>query len=100
MSKAVKNKIHSNPSSVEDKLYFIKLRPNTESHIKTNQDKCRICEKKECISFCPANVFNWSEVDSELIIAYENCLECGACTVGCPYNNIDYSHPKSGYGLI
>ena len=85
---------------IEKKLYLIKLKPNIESHIKTNPDICVLCKGKECTKFCPANVFKWSKIDDSLIVAYENCLECGACKIGCPYGVIEYTNPKAGYGIM
>lgn len=85
--------------TIEEKLYIAKFCPDTESHIKTNLDICLLCKDKECTKFCPANVFNWSNLENELIIAYENCLECGACKTGCPYEAIEYNHPKVSYGV-
>jgi ferredoxin like protein len=85
--------------TIEEKLYVTKFCPDTESHIKTNPDNCLICKNKECTKFCPANVFQWSEIENELIIAYENCLECGACKIGCPYEAIAYDHPKVNHGV-
>lgn len=89
-----------NPDTIEEKLYIMRFRPDTESHIKTNPAVCLICKGKECTKFCPSNVFNWSSLDDKLIIAYENCLECGACKIGCPFEAIEYSHPRVGYGVI
>lgn len=87
-------------NTIEEKLFISRFRPYTESHIKTNQDICNICPNKECTKFCPANVFAWSEIDERLIIGYENCLECGACKMGCPFEAIEYSNPKPGYGVL
>ena len=86
--------------SIEEKIYFAKLRPDTEAHIKTNLDICITCVKKECTRFCPSNVFHWSTIDDTLIVGYENCIECGICTIGCPYGAIDYSHPKASHGIF
>ena len=94
-------KLNENPTiTIEEKLFITRFRPNTESHIKTNQDICNLCPGKECTKFCPANVFVWSEIDEKLIIGYENCLECGACKMGCPFEAIEYVNPKSGYGVL
>lgn len=82
-----------------EKLYITSFKPDTESHIVVNQDFCTFCKNKDCTKFCPANVFAISSLDEQLVIAHENCLECGACKIGCPFNAIQYSHPKSGYGL-
>ena len=83
-----------------EKLYVTVFCPDTESHIKTNNDICITCKEKDCTKFCPSNVFTWSNLDDRLIVAYENCLECMACKSGCPYEAIQYDHPKAGYGRI
>ena len=85
---------------IEEKLFLTKFRPDTESHIEVNQNICVLCKGKECTKFCPANVFALSAVDEKLIVSYENCLECGACKIGCPYGAIRYSQPQAGCGLI
>ena len=87
-------------ATIEEKIYITKFCPDTESHISTNQDVCITCKGKECTKFCPSNVFNWSLLNDELLITYENCLECGACKMGCPYEVIKYSHPKAGFGVV
>ena len=35
-----------------------------------------------------------------IIIKHENCLECGACKIACPKNNIKWCYPESGHGVI
>ncbi|MBI2996445.1 MAG: 4Fe-4S dicluster domain-containing protein [Candidatus Melainabacteria bacterium] len=92
--------MRSKITTIEEKLYITRLQPDIESHIKVNHDICLICKNKECTQFCPANVFAWSRIDDRLIISYENCIECGACKIGCPYESIKYNHPKAGYGLV
>lgn len=86
--------------TVEEKLFVTKFHPDVESHIRVNQDICIFCTGKECTKFCPASVFNLSNVDNELIVAYESCLECGACKMGCPFGAIEYKHPKEGHGTF
>ena len=100
MAKTLKHPSETNEVPIEEKLYITKLRPDIEPHIKTNFEICISCEGKECTKFCPANVFSWSNIDDQLVIAYENCLECGACRIGCPYGSIDFSHPNAGFGRL
>lgn len=84
--------------TVEEKLFVVKLYPSAEKHISVNPDVCLMCKGKECTKFCPGNVFAWSTIDEELIIGYENCLECGACKIGCPYEVIEFNYPKAPFG--
>ena len=100
MVKTIKKPSEHIAKTIEEKLFLIKFCPDTESHIKVNQDICTICKGKECTKFCPANVFAWSIINDKLIVGYENCLECGLCTSGCPYGSIQYSPPSDAYGKI
>ena len=100
MSKTKQKKDETEIMTIEEKLFITRFRPHTEPHIKTNQDICIMCKGKECTKFCPANVFAWSNINDELIVFYENCLECTACIIGCPYEAIEYIHPKAGFGKI
>ena len=99
MPKTKNKESKSYTMTIEEKLFETKLRPNTESHITVNDDFCILCKGKECTKFCPSNVFSWSIIDDELIVAYENCLECGACNIGCPYKAIDFTYPKPPHGV-
>jgi ferredoxin like protein len=32
-------------------------------------------------------------------VNFGNCIECGACDIGCPYDNIRCHSPRGGYGV-
>jgi len=87
-------------STLKNKLYDLKLKPNTKSHITVNNDVCLLCQNRDCTIFCPSQVFTWSNIDEKLTVAYESCMECGACKMGCPLENIKYEHPEAGFGYI
>lgn len=99
VKKSEKQKAEKNTSGNENYFFSAKLTPNIESHIKVNMDVCIACKNRECTHFCPSSVFNWSDIKDELIILHENCFECGACKSGCPYENIEFVYPKSGFGF-
>ena len=68
------------PRTVATRVPFIEI---------ANQDVCRdVCGGKYCTRFCPAGVFSWDETRKETAVRFEQCLECGACAIGCPYDNI------------
>ncbi|MEM4768974.1 MAG: 4Fe-4S dicluster domain-containing protein, partial [Saccharolobus sp.] len=46
---------------------------------------------------CPANVYTW--INQKIIISYENCVECGACRIACPFGNISWNYPRYGLGI-
>lgn len=71
------------------------------SHLKVKDTQaCRRCIRKPCIARCCAEVYRWREEDEVLEVAYENCLECGVCKIVCPYDNIDWSYPRGGFGVV
>ncbi len=86
---------------LDDSLYTVKYEVDEEnSHLAVvYSEVCIRCERKPCISKCPAEVYRWLEDEQELEIAYENCLECGTCKVVCPYDNFEWEYPRGGFGV-
>ncbi len=84
---------------VEDLLFLDRFKVDVESHLKIkNSDICKNeCKGQECLYLCPANVYRLE--GDRIAVAYEGCLECGSCRVGCPHLNIDWRFPKGGYGV-
>ena len=86
--------------SIEDKLGLLLYKNDTQTHIKIkDQAKCQACVKKPCLSVCPAKVYQWNETKKETHAAHENCIECGAARMLCPYDNIDWNPPRGGFGV-
>lgn len=82
-----------------DMLYKVKYKTDETSHLAIkDQEVCRRCEDKPCITRCPAQVYEWEH--TEVLVAYENCVECGACQVVCPYDNIEWEYPRGGFGVV
>jgi ferredoxin like protein len=82
-----------------DKLYKVKYKTDGTSHLNVkDQAVCNRCEDKPCIPRCPAQVYEWEE--DHLMVAYENCVECGVCKIVCPYDNIDWEYPRGGFGVV
>jgi ferredoxin like protein len=86
---------------LEDKLFLVRFVPDEESHlIVVDQAVCHEkCEEKYCTKFCPASVYEWDEKQGKIIVGYEDCVECGACRVSCPFGNIEWRYPRGGYGV-
>lgn len=84
-----------------DKLGTVKYNTDESgSHLRARSaEVCLGCEGKPCIAGCCAEVYRWDDEKQALEIAYENCLECGACHIICPYDNIDWSYPCGGFGV-
>ncbi|MGM0370171.1 MAG: ferredoxin family protein [Bacillota bacterium] len=77
----------------------ILVAPQSHIAIKDEQVCQQKCVKKYCTKFCPTNVFVWSSQKGKILINYEQCIECLACPFGCPYQNINWDLPPSGYGV-
>jgi ferredoxin like protein len=61
-------------------------------------DVCTRCEYKPCLYFCPVGVYSLGS-NGQIQIAYQSCVECGSCRVGCPYRNIGWALPRGGFGV-
>lgn len=71
-----------------------------QSHIELkNPELCsRDCQGKPCTYICPSFVFEIT--DAGLTVFYQRCIECGACKLVCPKNNVVLNYPAGGYGVI
>jgi ferredoxin len=54
------------------------------AHIVT--DKCRGCKFTDCAEVCPVACFY--EMDNQLVIHPEDCIDCTACVEVCPVQAI------------
>ena len=89
-----------NKKSIQDKLTTIKYNCDNKSHLGVDLKKCAKCKDKICTKICPAKVYEYDENLKEIIVQYENCLECGACRIACPKDAIKWEYPSSGCGVI
>ena len=87
---------------LEDKLFTVRNKKDEGNpHIRVpDQSICsEKCTGKYCTHFCPAGVYLWDPENGKNLVSYENCIECGACSVGCPFDNIDCQTPRGGFGV-
>ncbi len=89
-----------NKKSIDKKISTVKFECSHSSHLAVNQAKCAKCKQKPCLFICPANVYVQDEETKEIIVQYENCLECGACKIVCPKKTIEWNYPSSSFGVI
>src|ERR1700756_2678689 len=54
------------------------------AHIVT--DKCKACKFTDCVEVCPVACFY--EMDNQLVIHPEDCIDCTACVAECPVEAI------------
>lgn len=85
--------------NINEKLSTLKYNKSNISHLEADSKICAQCKEKYCTYICPADVYEWDEKNSELIIRYENCLECGACKIACDKKNIKWGYPKTEHGV-
>ncbi|OGR89400.1 MAG: 4Fe-4S ferredoxin [Elusimicrobia bacterium RIFCSPLOWO2_01_FULL_60_11] len=88
-------------SSVEEKLGTLTYKKDHQSHIAIpDADIClKKCKDKPCVAVCPAKVYDWDESKKKIVIGYENCIECGAARMICPFQNIKWEPPRGGFGV-
>ncbi|MBI4051847.1 MAG: 4Fe-4S dicluster domain-containing protein [Elusimicrobia bacterium] len=90
--------------NVEGKLGLLNYKKAPETHISikdaTENGPCvKQCQDKPCTTVCPAKVYEWEEHKKKILVAYENCIECGACRMLCPFDNIKCDWPRGGFGV-
>src|SRR5437867_12255672 len=84
-----------------DKLFTVKYNEDTgKPHIEiVDQLVCeKKCTGKYCNHFCPAGVYEWNQEQKKNLVSFGNCIECGACSIGCPFDNTPCHPPRGGYG--
>ncbi|MGH7904311.1 MAG: ferredoxin family protein [Candidatus Dormibacteraceae bacterium] len=84
-----------------DKLFTVRYKEDEgHPHIEiADQAVCsERCEGKYCNYFCPAGVYQWDAEQKRNLVSFGNCLECGACSIGCPFDNIVCRTPRGGFG--
>lgn len=85
---------------IEDKLFLDRFQVDAKSHLKILDSRtcAKDCQGQPCLYFCPARVYTLGD-NMEINVAYEGCLECGSCRIGCPHLNIEWRFPRGGYGI-
>jgi ferredoxin len=54
------------------------------AHVVTS--KCNLCKFTDCVEVCPVACFY--EMDNQLVIHPEDCIDCTACVAECPVEAI------------
>ena len=88
-------------SLIDEKLGMLNYKADHTAHIKIeNADVClKRCKDKPCVTACPAEVYIWDKTQQKIIVSFENCIECGACRMVCPFDNIKCHWPRGGFGV-
>ena len=61
--------------------------------------KVQVLTNGRCVTGCPAAVYAWDEAQKKILVACENCVECGAARMLCPYYNIEWVPPRGRFGV-
>lgn len=87
--------------NIDEKLGLLNYKADHETHIAVpNASTClEKCSGKPCTTICPAQVYNWNDEQKKILVSYENCIECGAARMLCPFDNIRYEWPRGGFGV-
>ena len=92
--------MEKNSKKIQSKLTTIKYNCSDTPHLILDQEVCAKCKEKTCTYICPADVYNHDETTGQIVVQYENCLECGACKIACPKKNIQWQYPPAGCGVV
>jgi ferredoxin like protein len=68
------------------------------AHITVNENICAKCPHHFCVMACPAQCYTLQ--DGKLVFQYEDCVECGTCSIACDQGSVTWHYPKAGKGVI
>jgi ferredoxin like protein len=68
------------------------------AHITVDDRICEKCPHHFCVMACPAQCYTMQ--DGKLSFQYEDCVECGTCSVACDQGSVKWQFPKAGKGVI
>ncbi len=84
----------------EDRMATVEFRVAAEAHIVVDNEVCRDCSTRDCVTACPANLFVPLD-DGGVLFNYEQCFECGTCYLVCNREGaISWSYPEGGHGVV
>ena len=79
--------------NLNERLYRIRYRIHSGNpHLSLDEGICENCVEKDCLNICPVDNFIIEE--GHVILQWEDCVECGACRIACPYGSIRWNYPN------
>lgn len=67
------------------------------AHITVDPEICAKCPHHLCIAGCPTKCFTFYE--ETMVFQYEDCIECGACSIMCDQGSVQWNNPRGTYGV-
>jgi len=84
--------------NIQEKLFSTRYNVDSENpHIVVDQEKCKQCEENPCLHICPVEAYK--REGEEIVVSWQDCLECGACRIICPLGAIQWEFPRGGFGV-
>jgi ferredoxin like protein len=84
----------------EERMATVEFRVSHRAHIVLNEDSCRGCSTRACVTACPADLFVPTS-DGGIVFNYEQCFECGTCYLVCDTEGaLTWTYPEGGYGVV
>ncbi|MBI5561654.1 MAG: 4Fe-4S dicluster domain-containing protein [Deltaproteobacteria bacterium] len=87
------------PLTLSEKLFLVRFRVDSTSHLAVNQEACKACADRACLTICPTEVYRWDGAASAVTVSYEGCLECGTCRIACAKGALTWRNPSGGFGV-
>jgi len=85
--------------NIESKLGLNVFKIDTQPHIVIDHAICKtICQIQVCLFVCPADLYS-RDLEGEIQVNYEGCLECGACFIACTPEALAWQYPRAGQGV-
>jgi ferredoxin like protein len=84
---------------IKERLGTLKYDVDKEyAHITVDEKICEKCPHHFCVMACPVQCYTLQ--NGKLIFNYEDCVECGTCSIACDQGSVTWHYPKAGKGVI
>lgn len=80
----------------ETPLSFSRIFVETGVNFLTFPNRCRHCDPAPCMQVCPTHALQRDEQTGSVLVNYERCISCAACSIACPFGVIQF---KEVYGI-
>ncbi|GLI53887.1 4Fe-4S dicluster domain-containing protein [Thermodesulfovibrio yellowstonii] len=74
----------------ETPVSFPRIFVETGINFLTFPNRCRHCEPAPCMQVCPTHALYRDEKTGSVVVNYERCINCTACSIACPFGIIQF----------